>query len=91
MTTDTQTPDEPQGLEVDFAAGFDDETDEYQLVITTTGLSVQVNVKPEGFPFLESVLVSLPQAVEEVIEQIAEARENGVQPIETSINDEETP
>ena len=70
---------EPQTLEADYAAGYDEETGEYQVGISLPGFRVIVNVHPSAFGLVETVLPNLGGPVAEVIEAIVEAREGNLE------------
>lgn len=66
---------EPEGLEVQYAAGFNEETGEYEVGIGIEGLRVAINVHPSAFGLVEGFLAAIPEPVSELIEQAVEANE----------------
>ena len=66
---------DPVTMPVNFSGGYNEETGTFEIGLGTEGLSIIINVTPAGFDALAPVLAALPQAVEELIETIAEARE----------------
>jgi hypothetical protein len=87
------TPDEQaeaQTMQVEFTGGFDEETGMFQVGLAVQGIVVGINVHPSSFGLLPGLLAALPNAVEEVIETVVEARETGNNPVvETKIEGQE--
>jgi hypothetical protein len=71
-----ECPGEAIPVEADFTGGYDEETGEYQIGLGVPGLRIIVNVHPDAFEAVDTVLAVLPHAVAEIIEQIEETRDS---------------